>query len=82
VRRGDQFRQPRSQVGLGQPAAPSWDRQFSLFVPTENSILLKKRKRHARGNEICWALRLPCSHLLGPRMKVPHRDEAQIDCGA
>ena len=48
-------------------------------VPTENSILLKKRKRQARGNEIGWALTLLCSHGWIHELSAD-RDEAQIDC--
>jgi hypothetical protein len=51
------------------------------IVPTENSILLKKRKRQARGNEICRVLRLLTSHCWIHELSAAW-GEAQIDCGA
>jgi len=36
---------------LTSPGRPKWDDPPT--VPTENSIVLKKRKRQARGDEIC-----------------------------
>jgi hypothetical protein len=51
-------------------------------VPTGNPIVLKKRKRQARGNEIGWALGLLCSHCWGPDFKCAAQGEAQVERGA
>ena len=51
------------------------------IVPTENSILLKKRKRLARGNEIGWALRLLYSHGWIHELSAG-QEEVQVDRGA
>jgi len=45
---------------------------LSPSVPTENSIVLKKRKRQARGDEICWVLDF-CARTAGSTNKVPHK---------
>jgi hypothetical protein len=45
---------------------------FAAIVPTEHSIVLKKRKRQARGDEICWVLDF-CARIAGSTNKVPHK---------
>ena len=59
-----------TEVEEKSDSASAWEtfselvpRQPDQPVPTENSILvLKKRKRRAKGNEIGWALKPLCSH--------------------